>query len=332
MFKLKNWGIAAALALTTAGAMASNFRAADQVYLPIGGHIQGGNALFVSDVFISNLSTDTVTVSVIFSSGTNTGNAAPQTSFAPITLGPLERRELLDFFGNNLGITNGLGMVIFNACKQGADCSAATQDASGFSPNFRNISVESRIYSTISGVNGTTGQDIAGMPWYSFVTMDQAATGLDRVFITGIRNTPQYRTNIGIVNASQYSRDMQIRLTLFSSTGAVLGTTTRTLGPLGQEQQSVGNLFGAAFPTAVTSTGAWVQVEQVASNPTADAPQGCTTTGCPAFFAYGSQLDNATGDPTTLESQYFKPLTDAQILAIYPTTAGKSAVRRVARH
>src|SRR5205085_7139148 len=219
MFKLKNWGIAAALALTTAGAMASNFRAADQVYLPIGGHIQGGNALFVSDVFISNLSTDTVTVSVIFSSGTNTGNAAPQTSFAPITLGPLERRELLDFFGNNLGITNGLGMVIFNACKQGADCSAATQDASGFSPNFRNISVESRIYSTISGVNGTTGQDIAGMPWYSFVTMDQAATGLDRVFITGIRNTPQYRTNIGIVNASQYSRDMQIRLTLFSSTG-----------------------------------------------------------------------------------------------------------------
>lgn len=329
MFKLKNWGIAAALALTTAGAMASNFRAADQVYLPIGGHIQGGNALFVSDVFLSNLSTDTVTVSVIFSNGAG-GNI--QSTFPQITLAPLERKELPDFFGTNLGLTNALGVVIFNACKQGADCGPATQDASGFSPNYRNISVESRIYSTTTGVAGTNGQDVPGMPWYSFVTMDQAATGLDKVFITGVRNTPQYRTNIGIVNASQYSQNMQIRLTLFSSTGATLGTTVRTLGPLGQEQQNVANLFGSAFPQAATSTGAWIQVEQIASSPTSDAPQGCTTTGCPAFFAYGSQLDNVTNDPTTLESQYFKPLTDAQILAIYPTTAGKSAVRRVARH
>jgi hypothetical protein len=328
MFKLKNWGIAAALALSTAAAMASNFRAADQVYLPIGGHIAGGNALFISDVFLTNLSTDTVTVSVIFSTG---GAGAIQTGFTPITLLPLERKELPDFFSTNLNITNGLGVVIFNGCKQGTDCGPATQDASGFSPNYRNISVESRIYSTITGVAGTTGQDIPGMPWYSFVTMDQAATGLDKVFITGIRNTAAYRTNIGFVNASQYSKDMQLKATLFSGTGAVLGTYTETLGPLGQVQRSVGSIF-PGFPTAATSTGAWVQIEQIASSPTADAPQGCTTTGCPAFFAYGSQLDNISGDPTTLEAQYFKPLTDAQILAIYPTTAGKSAVRRVARH
>jgi hypothetical protein len=328
MFKFKNWGIAAALALSTAAAMASNFRAADQVYLPIGGHIQGGGALFISDVFLSNLSTDTVTVSIIFSSGPA---GAIQTNFPQITLAPNERKELPDFFSTNLSLTNNLGVVIFNACKQGADCGPLTQDASGFSPNYRNISVESRIFSTISGVPGTTGQDIPGMPWYSFVTMDQAATGLDKVFITGIRNTPAYRTNIGFVNASQYSKDMQLKATLFSSTGAVLGTYTETLGPLGQAQRSVGSIF-PAFPTAATSTGAWVQIEQIASNPTSDAPQGCTTTGCPAFFAYGSQLDNVSGDPTTLEAQYFKPLTDAQILAIYPTTAGKSAVRRVARH
>jgi hypothetical protein len=328
MFKLKNWGIAAAIALTTAGAMASNFRAGDQIYLPIGGHVQGGNALFISDVFISNLSSDTVTVSVIFSSGPA---GSIQTSFTPITLAPLERKELLDFFGNNLGLTNGLGMVIFNACKQGADCGPATQDAQGVSPNYRDISVESRIYSTISGVPGTTGQDIPGMPWYSFVTMDQAATGLDKVFITGIRNTAANRTNIGFVNASQYSKDMQLKATLFSATGAVLGTYTETLGPLGQVQRSVGSMF-PGFPQAATSTGAWVQIEQIASSPTTDAPQGCTTTGCPAFFAYGSQLDNISGDPTTLEAQYFKSLTNAQILAIYPTTAGKSAVRRVAAH
>jgi hypothetical protein len=330
MFKFKNWGIAAALALTTAGAMASNFRAGDQIYLPIGGHIQGGAALFVSDVFLTNLSSDPVTVSIIFSSGP-TGSI--QTNFTPITLAANERRELPDFFGTNLGLNANLGVVIFNACKQGADCGPATQDAQGVSPNYRNISVESRIFSTISGTPGTTGQDIPGMPWYSFVTMDQAATGLDKVFITGIRNTAQYRTNIGLVNASQYSRDMQLRVTLFASNGQQLGTPfVQTLGPLGQIQPSVGAMFGTAFPQAATSTGAYVVIEQIASSATADAPQGCATTGCPAFFAYGSMLDNQTGDPTTLEAQYLKPLTDAQILAIYPTTAGKSAVRRVARH
>src|SRR4051812_33722074 len=65
MFKAKQWGVAAAMLLVAFGASASNFRVADQVYLPIAGHIQGGSSLFVSDVFISNLSSDAVQVSLI---------------------------------------------------------------------------------------------------------------------------------------------------------------------------------------------------------------------------------------------------------------------------
>ena len=45
-------------------------------------------------------------------------------------------------------------------------------------------------------------------------------------------------------------------------------------------------------------------------------PNGCPT-GCPAFFAYGSQLDNQTNDPTTLEPQYLQPLTNNAITCIY---------------
>ena len=324
MFNLKKIGIAAAISLVAAGAMASNFRAADQVYLPIGGHVQGASGLFVSDVFLSNLSSDSVTVTMIFS----TSPAGTQTTtLTPVTLAPNERREFVDFFGTQ-GLSGQLGQVIFNACLAGADCGPATQDANGVSPNFRNIVVESRVY---SGTSGTTGQDIPGFPWYNFVSSDQAANGLDKVFITGIRNTSKYRTNIGYSNASQYSVTT-IKVTLFDHAGNPIGSPfTDTLQPLGQVQRSVGSMF-PAFGTADTSTGAWAQVEQINSAATSGAPSSCQPSGCPAFFAYGSSLDNTTNDPTTLEPVYFKPLSDAAILQIYPSGSGKTTMRRVVHH
>ena len=322
MFNLKQLGIAAAFSLVAVGAMASNFRAADQVYLPIGGHVAGGGGTFVSDVFLTNLSSDPVTVTMIFSSGpTGTQNS----TLPAINLLAHERKELPDFFGAE-GLS-GLGQVIFNACKQGADCGPATQDANGVSPNFRNISVESRIY---VGTSGTTGQDIPGFPWYNFVSSDQATNGLDKVFITGIRNTTQYRTNIGYANASQYSTT-NIKVTLFDGQGNQLGVFTETLAPLGQAQHSVGSMF-SGFPVASTSTGAWAQVEQFSSSAITGAPTSCQPAGCPAFFAYGSSLDNTTNDPTTLEPQYFIPLSDAAILQIYPSGSGKTTMRRVVQH
>ena len=66
MFKVKQLGVAAAITLFAGAAMASNFRAADQVYVPAAGHISSSSATFVSDVFISNLSDDSVDVSVIW--------------------------------------------------------------------------------------------------------------------------------------------------------------------------------------------------------------------------------------------------------------------------
>ncbi|HYO78609.1 MAG TPA: hypothetical protein VE010_19270, partial [Thermoanaerobaculia bacterium] len=63
---MKKLTVAAALMLCAAGASASNFRAADQVYIPIAGHVAGANGTFVTDVYLSNLSSEPVTVSVIF--------------------------------------------------------------------------------------------------------------------------------------------------------------------------------------------------------------------------------------------------------------------------
>lgn len=345
MLNVKKLAVAAAMMLVAGGAFASNFRAADQVYVPVAGHVAGGSGTFISDVFLSNLSTDPVTVTVIYVPLGATSTA--QTNFSPINLAAGERKEIVDFFPTALGISSGLGQLIFNACKQGSDCGPATQDQFGVSPFFRPISVESRIFSippgtTLSQNPPTTGQAFPGFPWYSFVSSDSASVGLDKVFITGIRNTGvagtagTYRGNIGLVNASQFS-NTNLALKLFNgSTGQQIGTTkTVGLGPLGNVQLQLAQITEFGNFTGASATNAYVTVEQVSSTPTNDAPATCGSGGCPAFFAYGSVLDNASGDATTLEPQYTKALTDAAIACIYnPTSSCKATTgfRRAVKH
>jgi len=317
MLKVKQLGVAAAIALFASAAMASNFRAADQVYVPAAGHIVGANATFVSDLYISNLSDDAVDVSVIFAQTP----AGTQTPFPKLlTLQPRERREMLDFIGTTLHLTSGFGQLIFNGCKATQDCTP--DPTTGLNSNFRNISVESRIYSFATGSNQATaptnGQLFSGIPWYNFVSSAASGAGLDKIFITGIRNTPQFKTNVGFVNASQFSTTTLTATLINGATGATIATNTFTLSPLGFQQTTVGSatLF-PGFTQATTSTNAYITVSQGNTQPTADAAANQCPDGCPAFFAYGSQLDLQTQDATTLEAQYFLPLTNNAITCIY---------------
>ena len=322
MPKFKQFGITVVGLLVAAGAMASNFRAADQVYLPIAGKVSN----FKTDVNISNLSSDTVTVTMALVQGPNTGAAAPQNNFPSITLAPNERKEILDFFPTALGLQSGAGQVLFNACKQGSDCTGT--DTSG----FRNISVESRIFAVDANGN-TSGQGFAGLPWYSYISNNQATNGtnLDKGFVVGLRQTGvngqpgTFRTNLGFTNASQFSTTT-LTVKLFNAAGTQLGTSSVTLGPLGQSQPALNGLF-----PGITGSGLWMTVEQTSVTPTAEASNpafGCTD-GCPGFFTYASVLDNITNDPTTLESQYLVPLSTQALAAIYP--AGK-VPKRSAKH
>jgi hypothetical protein len=343
MFNVKKLAVAAAMTLVAGGAFASNFRAADQVYVPVAGHVAGGSGTFITDAFISNLENEAVTVTVVYVPFGPT-TQTPQTAFTPINLAANERREYVDFFSSALGLPSGFGQLIFNACKQGADCGPATQDQFGVSPFFRRISVETRIYSippgtTLSQNPPTTGQLFSGLPWYSFVSSDSASVGLDKVFITGLRNTGTvgqagtYRSNIGLINASQFS-STTLAVKLFDKNGIQIGNTfTQPLGPLSNTQLNVSQMFPSY--TGASATGGWVTVEQLNSTPTPDSPQSCGVNGCPAFFAYGSILDNQSGDATTLEAQYLKPLSDAAISCVYNPSAGCKAVtgfRRAVNH
>ncbi len=341
MVKLKSV-VAAAIMFVAAGAMASNFRGADQVYVPAAGHLAGASGTFISDIFISNLTADPVSVSVIYS----TGSGGTQTPFNNvITLAANERQEILDIFPTKFGLSVGFGQLIFNACKQGGNCDVTTCPGgatSGVCPDFRDISVESRIYSIPAGANPatapTTGQLFSGLPWYNFVSSDAGPVGLDKVFITGLRNTGgagtagTYRGNIGLANASQFSTTTLLVKLFDGRTGAQIGTTfQQTLSPLGHVQPSLASMFPAF--TGASATNAYVTVEQTNTQPTGDAAAAGCPNGCPAFFAYGSVLDNLSGDATTLEPQYMKPLTSAAVNCIYNSVCkGAFNLHRAVKH
>jgi hypothetical protein len=335
---MKKLTVAAALVLVAATASASNFRGADQVYVPIAGHVAGATGTFITDVYISNLSADPVTVSVIFQErrpdlppdGT-VGREFPNA----ISLRPFERKQYLDFFVSALNINTAIvGQLIFNGCRTGQDCGPATQNPqTGVSPHFRPISVESRTYQVLPTRPGeTTGQLLTGYPWYSFVSQRQSNVGLHEVFITGITVTGgpgqlnTYRTNVGFVNASQYSSTVLVARLYRETLDNLVETARVGLAPLG----NVSGGLNQFFPSAPQGSNYFMIVSQTETAPFGNVPVGCED-GCPAFIVYGSVLDNVSGDATTLEPQYLRELTPEAIDEIYPPQAGKRSIRRSVR-
>jgi len=338
MLKLQRLVVAAAVTLFAVSAMASNFRAADQIYVPNAGHVQGGSGTFVSDVFVSNLSSDSVTVSLIFS-GSIAGAPGQQNFNDRFTLAPNERKEFVDFFVSVLSLNSAFGQLVFNACKTGANCVTSQDPITGESPDFRPISVETRIY--VGTSVGTVGQLFAGIPWYNFASED-APSGYNKIFITGIRNTGTsgggtFRTNIGLTNASQFSTTSLVVKLYAGNTapgGAPLATYQETYGPLAFKQQSLAQMF-PTVPVGPTATNLYVTVEQTNTVATGDAPTGCLPKGCPAFLAYGSVLDNQSSDPTTLEPQFTGQLNTLQIACIFnpaaATCKNATSIRRAVK-
>jgi hypothetical protein len=347
MFKVKQLVTVAALVLVASGAMASNFRAADQIYVPAAGHLNASGGTFISDVTVSNLENESVTVSVIYTPTTNLAGARqePQYFNDRFTLAPFERKEFRDFLAlpqaqGGLGLAAAFGTLIFNGCRATANCTVG-QDENGNHPDYRNIAVASRIY--FAGPNvataGTTGQAFPGIPWYNYASMraSQSPSGnLGTVAIAGFRQegfggqANTQRGNIGVMNASQYATT-QLRLRLFQAGNTNhIGERIITLAPLNHVQGNLIDVF-QGLQTGPTQINLYVTVEQISSTAEPGAPSTCGSDGCPGFLAYGTVLDNLSGDGTTLEAIYQEPLSDNALSAIYGSSAGKPTYRRSVR-
>ncbi|HEV7428195.1 MAG TPA: PKD domain-containing protein [Thermoanaerobaculia bacterium] len=126
--------------------------------------------------------------------------------------------------------------------------------------------VTSRTYITADN-GGTYGQSIDPV----------AAFGNDS-FVPGLRSDSSFRSNVGFVNGGD--TQLTVTATLLSDSGAVLGTTQIGLSPRSQVQYAVGALFPAANNARAGTLTLLAH---------ADGPAN--------LFAYGSIVDNASGDP-----------------------------------
>ncbi len=134
--------------------------------------------------------------------------------------------------------------------------------------------------------DGTMGQ---GIPSYS-----RSETS-DPVVIVGLEEDAEFRTNLGIVNLSMNLRST-FEVKVYTAFGAEAGTMTYTLEPWSHVQ-----IDRVLAELGVTGAGAgWTaRVSLVA---TEDLGLHPSESWNPIFLAYGSKVDQLTGDPTYLEA------------------------------
>ncbi len=130
--------------------------------------------------------------------------------------------------------------------------------------------VTSRTYT--NAANGTYGQSIDPISGFG-----------SEQFVTGLRSDLSFRSNIGFVNGG--NAPVNVRATILSASGFAIATNDLTVQPNAQVQTSVAALFPNVNAQSVGS---------FTLQATADAP---------TLFAYGSIVDNATGDPVFFEGR-----------------------------
>jgi hypothetical protein len=129
--------------------------------------------------------------------------------------------------------------------------------------------VTSRTYTTAE-TGGTYGQSI-----------DPIADLRTQVFVPGLRNDADFRSNVGFVNGGDETETFQV--VVLSPFGNELARNTVTLPAHGQAQYGVSSLFPRINASAFT-----LSVEGDANA---------------RLFAYGSMIDNASGDPVFFAGQ-----------------------------
>ena len=134
----------------------------------------------------------------------------------------------------------------------------------------------SRTYNQVE--QGTYGQGIRASPYGA--TFYQG----DNAFLTGLKNTTAFRSNVGFFNLQDIP--IEVQLILYDEAGVELSSASYPLAALSHLQ--VNNIFSSLSLTG-DHEAAWAKVW-------ADTLWG-------RFAAYGSIVDNRTGDPIYLEAK-----------------------------
>jgi hypothetical protein len=137
---------------------------------------------------------------------------------------------------------------------------------------------------TVTWANGATGPIVSSRTYTSTESrgtfgqsIDPVASFANEVFVPGLRSDGSYRSNVGFVNGGGAAETFSV--IVLSPSGTELASTQYALAAGGQAQASISSLF----PSLSQSTGNFTLVLRGDGNA--------------KLFAYGSMVDNLSGDP-----------------------------------
>jgi len=142
------------------------------------------------------------------------------------------------------------------------------------------LAVTSRTYNA-ADPKGTYGQAVPS----SLLDM---VFGAGRTILSGIRNDDDFRSSIGIVNLGPKA---VVRITFYDASGAVVAETTKTIQSFSLEQWNVAKL---GMPKLGKPGRAVIALD--ASTPGYDPCAAGNFSQFSSLLAYGSTVDNRTGD------------------------------------
>jgi len=225
--------------------------------LPSSAHATGINAFYTTDLTVANRGTMDTSVTFQFLGHDQDGTAGPkQVRTLAANRAVTYADVLASVFGVSTGDTQNYGAILITA--DSASLKVVSQTSTP-PPN---------------GV-GTFGQSVPAQGASDFVTPGSPKS------LIGLREDPAFRTNVVLANATTSAAT--VTLTLLGADGSTLGTTTRTLPPLGMTQVTrVVTVLGA--PSGTTNAVLVVST---------------TTTGA-QVGTYATVIDNNTSDPRTI--------------------------------
>jgi hypothetical protein len=210
--------------------------------------VQGAGAFWQTDLTIRNTGTSSASVTVKFLGHSGDGRGGPE-RYATIAAG--QTQTWRDVLGTLFGLSSEYGPILVRSTSASLAILGQTWTAGGA---------------------GTYGQSVPVLATGELI-------GATPRSILGVRQDTFFRTNLMLANATESWVDVDVQLV--STSGTVLTTKRRSLGPLSRDQMNVATDFGYSNLSDAVF---------VISSPTPGAAVG----------AYASVIDAGTADPRTL--------------------------------
>jgi hypothetical protein len=249
-------------------AVAGDTIATVEAFLPAV-HVVGASGVFRTDVEVFNPDpVESADVVLYLTPPDEDGTELPGIRLDP-PLRPRESVTFSDVVSQYFGYDNAFGNLNVVSLRVGDDQS--------YGPA---LVVTSNTYNVAGAVSGTYGQFSPGQPRRKAVVFDDSIAG--ELYITGLRNDANTRTNVGILNTEDVPLEAGVQLV--DSIGRVLAQRAYSVAPYSIRQ--VNDLFGREFVAAGIPEGGPYRLTVFVN-----------LSNAARLLCYASVSDLRTGDP-----------------------------------